>query len=163
MPRRKREQDVIILEQDGESGLKWLLVGGLLGAGLALLLAPASGEETREQLLQRARRLRHSAEDAFDELQERFDAFRDGDLDDDEGEDEDDREGGEDEAAEDLLGDGEEVEEEPTAVTRKRRRGKKQSRRTDVSEAREELERRVAAARSRRRSTASPDQQESEA
>ncbi|MDE2237287.1 MAG: YtxH domain-containing protein [Elusimicrobia bacterium] len=31
-------------------GLVWFLLGGAIGAGAALLLAPRSGKETREQL-----------------------------------------------------------------------------------------------------------------
>ncbi|MBI3753277.1 MAG: YtxH domain-containing protein [Deltaproteobacteria bacterium] len=43
------------------------LVGGLIGAGLALLYAPASGEETR-------RRLREQAAQKGDELKQRYEA-----------------------------------------------------------------------------------------
>ena len=42
------------------------LLAGLAGAGLALLLAPRSGRETREQLQQSADELKHKAGDNFD-------------------------------------------------------------------------------------------------
>jgi gas vesicle protein len=142
MRRKKRDPEIIILEQDGQSGFKWMLVGSLLGAALALLLAPATGEETRQELLRRGRKLKLSAEDAVDEIQERFDAFRSG-------EDED----LEDELDEDDDEDGTEEEEEPEEPVElsgsRRRRGRKTG--SDISEAREELERRLEAARSKRR------------
>ncbi len=54
-----------------DSGLRTfgagLLIGGLIGAGLALLLAPHSGEETRHMLKRRARRLADEARDRYDE------------------------------------------------------------------------------------------------
>lgn len=43
------------------------LLGGLIGAGLALLYAPASGEETR-------RRLKEQAEQKGNELKQRYEA-----------------------------------------------------------------------------------------
>jgi hypothetical protein len=49
-----------------------IAVGVLLGAGVALLFAPAAGEETRELLRERAR-------DAGDRVRDRFDDLR-GDL-----------------------------------------------------------------------------------
>ena len=45
-----------------------LLVGALVGAGAALLLAPQSGLETRTAIRRRARVARHRATDAWDEL-----------------------------------------------------------------------------------------------
>lgn len=46
------------------------LWGALLGAGAALLLAPRSGEETRRELRDGARRLREGAEGAMRQVQE---------------------------------------------------------------------------------------------
>jgi len=40
-----------------ESFLAGFFLGGLIGAGLALLFAPASGEETRAQISQKAQKL----------------------------------------------------------------------------------------------------------
>ena len=45
-----------------------LLVGALVGAGAALLLAPQSGLETRTAIRRRARFARHRASDAWSEL-----------------------------------------------------------------------------------------------
>jgi hypothetical protein len=47
-----------------------LLFGLALGAGLAILFAPRTGEETRELLGERARQLRGRAGDRFDDLRE---------------------------------------------------------------------------------------------
>ena len=45
-----------------------LLVGALVGAGAALLLAPQSGLETRSAIRRKARFARHRATDAWSEL-----------------------------------------------------------------------------------------------
>ena len=45
-----------------------LLVGALVGAGAALLLAPQSGQETRTAIRRRARFARHRAGDAWMQL-----------------------------------------------------------------------------------------------
>ena len=45
-----------------------VVLGIVVGAGAALLLAPNSGADVRRQLARRARRLRHSGEDAWDGL-----------------------------------------------------------------------------------------------
>jgi len=45
-----------------------LLVGALVGAGVALLLAPQSGSETRTLIRRKARFARHRAGDAFGDL-----------------------------------------------------------------------------------------------
>jgi gas vesicle protein len=42
-------------------------VGAMLGAGVALLLAPRSGKETREMLGKKARDLKDAAADAIDQ------------------------------------------------------------------------------------------------
>lgn len=54
------------------------VVGALTGAGLALLFAPASGEETREYLGQKAREGRARAREAVDQGRELYEAQRDG-------------------------------------------------------------------------------------
>jgi gas vesicle protein len=69
MVRRHNEQPVIVVEKSG-GGVGAFLAGATLGAVLALLFAPQSGEETRAQLRLRARRLRDAAEDRLDDLQE---------------------------------------------------------------------------------------------
>jgi gas vesicle protein len=51
----------VIIER-GEAGIGSFLVGAALGAGLALLLAPQSGEETRREIARRARRAQDAAQ-----------------------------------------------------------------------------------------------------
>src|SRR5512147_1855086 len=67
--RRQDEQPVVVVEKSG-GGIGAFLAGAALGAVLALLFAPQSGEETRAQLRLRARRLKDAAEDRLDDLQE---------------------------------------------------------------------------------------------
>jgi gas vesicle protein len=52
------------------------IVGTLTGATLALLFAPASGEETREYLGQRAREGRARAQDAIEQGRQAYDRQR---------------------------------------------------------------------------------------
>lgn len=59
MPRRPIDEDdeqVVIIEQESGSNLSAFLLGAALGAGLALLLAPQSGADTRRTLRTQARR-----------------------------------------------------------------------------------------------------------
>jgi gas vesicle protein len=69
---------VVIEKRSG--GLGTLFVGLAIGAGLALLFAPRSGAETRQQLRRRAERMRDAAENAVDEVtgtvQDTFEAAR---------------------------------------------------------------------------------------
>jgi hypothetical protein len=64
------ERRVVYVEQG--SSVKALLLGALIGAGLALLYAPQSGEETRRGLKRRLRKVRAMAEEKVDELGQRF-------------------------------------------------------------------------------------------
>lgn len=73
MSRRGEEREVIVVEREGGASLWWFLVGGALGAGLALLFAPQTGEKTRRQLGRRLVALRDSAGEAIEELKETFD------------------------------------------------------------------------------------------
>ena len=54
------------------------MLGALTGAAVALLFAPASGEETREYLGQKAREGRARARDALNEGREYYQQQRDG-------------------------------------------------------------------------------------
>jgi gas vesicle protein len=56
-----REPYVIVERR--ESGVGSFLIGIALGAGVALLLAPQSGEETRRGIARRARRAQDAAKD----------------------------------------------------------------------------------------------------
>jgi len=71
----------IVIEREG-SGLGTFILGALVGAGLALLLAPQSGEETQQEIRDRARRLKGAAEervkDAQRQLEQRLETARQG-------------------------------------------------------------------------------------
>ena len=69
MAQRVDDQPVVVIERSG-GGVGSFLVGLAFGAGLALLLAPQSGEDTREYLRGRAKRLRDDAEDRLEDLQD---------------------------------------------------------------------------------------------
>lgn len=134
MGRRDPERDVIVIERSGSS-FWWLLAGGAVGAGLALLWAPQSGEQTRRQLGRRLSRLKDSAEDAFDEFKAAIDPVTAEDPDE----------------AEAALPEGA-GEKSPLAGSRR-----------GGSPARRELERRLAAARARRhRALVDEDEDEDE-
>jgi len=121
MPRRTQGREVVYVERGGDSSARWLFWGAVLGAGLALLYAPRTGEETRRVLQRRLWKLRAVTEEKLDELSQQFGGSRDvlEGLDDDEDE---------------LL-----EEDEAPAL------------RASGPSAREELERRLAEARARRR------------
>jgi gas vesicle protein len=65
------------VEQDSEGGsgiagfAVGVMLGALLGAGLALLYAPDRGERTRRQLKRRIKQLRADAEEGLDRAGER--------------------------------------------------------------------------------------------
>lgn len=62
---------------DGGSVLLAFMLGAMTGAAVALLLAPASGEETREYLGQKAREGKLKARDAMDQGREYYRNQRD--------------------------------------------------------------------------------------
>lgn len=115
----------VVYVQRGDSSAKWLFWGAVLGAGLALLYAPRSGEETRRGLQRRLWKIRAMTEEKLDELAQQFGGSRESlrDLDEEEFDEED------------LF----EPREPPSPRVR--------------SSAREELERRLAEARARRRAS----------
>jgi gas vesicle protein len=145
MGRKRKAPDIIIIEQQSGSGLGWLVFGAAVGAGVALLLAPASGEETREKLGRRAKELQRSAGDAIDGLREKFDALTSAD-------------GEPDEEAEDPEEDAEDGDEEADSDEDGAAEASDGGHET-LSDARAELERRLAAARARRR-VREPDEEE---
>jgi gas vesicle protein len=53
------------------------LLGALVGAGAALLLAPASGDDTRDRLKQTGRRVRGAVRDTLDGARDQVDRARD--------------------------------------------------------------------------------------
>lgn len=149
MKKKSNDREIILLEPESSSGLKWLLIGAALGAGLALVLAPASGEETRRQLARRAHKIRKAAEDAIDELQGRFDALRGSG---DHAEEEESVEEGELEDHPERTDMGAGTAPPSAADTVAERPG-------SLSSARAELERRLAAARARRKEPALEDEE----
>ncbi len=68
-----REPSVVVVERS-DSGLGGFLFGLAFGAGLALLLAPNTGEETRRQLKNTGRRFRAAAAEKAEDLQEALSA-----------------------------------------------------------------------------------------
>jgi hypothetical protein len=122
---RQKNREVVYVER-GDSSAKWLFWGAVLGAGLALMYAPRSGEETRRVLQRRLWKLRAMTEEKFDELAQQF--------------------GGPKESLRDLDEEDLDDEElfEPREVPSVRGRPSGPS-------AREELERRLAEARARRK------------
>ena len=134
--RSRDDRDVIIVEPEGSSPVGWFVLGAAIGAGLALLFAPGSGEETRRKLGRQAKRLKGKAEDAFDDLTEGFDSFR--------------------ESVEDKVEDvktevGHAAHAVADAVRGEATPIATRPRRSSAASAREELERRLTEARARRR------------
>ena len=123
MRRKGRE---VVYVQRGDSSAKWLFWGAVLGAGLALMYAPRSGEETRRVVQRRLWKLRAMTEEKLDELAQQF--------------------GGSRESLRDL--DEEDFDEEELFESRDAPPPRV---RPAAPSAREELERRLAEARARRR------------
>ncbi|HEX6615486.1 MAG TPA: YtxH domain-containing protein [Gemmatimonadales bacterium] len=120
---RRSKREIVYVERGGDASAKWLFWGAVLGAGLALLYAPRTGEETRRVLQRRLWKLRAITEEKLDELSQQFGSGRE---------------------ALDELGDEDEDELEEADEVPLRPRASGPS-------AREELERRLAEARARRR------------
>ncbi len=80
-----RNQDdlpYILVERDSGGSFGSFCLGALVGAGLALLFAPQSGEETQEEIRVRAQKLRAAAEERMREaqltLEDRLENVREG-------------------------------------------------------------------------------------
>ncbi|HEX2451623.1 MAG TPA: YtxH domain-containing protein [Gemmatimonadales bacterium] len=125
MARIRPRSEVVYVERGGDPSAKWLFWGALLGAGLALLYAPRSGEETRRLVQRRLWKLRAMTEEKLDEFSQQLGGRRRGEF--SEPADEED----EDDLEPDTFGNG---------------LGRPAS-----ASARQDLERRLAEARSRRR------------
>jgi len=80
--REREEVPTIVIGREPSPGVGSFLVGALLGAGIALLLAPRTGKETQEELRTRALQLKDAAEervrDASRQLEARLDEAREG-------------------------------------------------------------------------------------
>jgi gas vesicle protein len=59
---------VIVERRDAGGGIGSFIIGLALGAGVALLLAPQSGEETRRAVARRARRAQEAAQDFVEDV-----------------------------------------------------------------------------------------------
>lgn len=70
--RDRDEVPYIVVEKEG-GGIGSFLVGALLGAGVALLFAPRSGEETQQEIKDRAIRFKGAAEERMRDLQAQLD------------------------------------------------------------------------------------------
>jgi gas vesicle protein len=70
MARSQDDESVVVVERGGSS-IGPFLAGLAIGAGLALLFAPQSGEETRAQIRRGARRARRAAGDLAESVQEK--------------------------------------------------------------------------------------------
>ena len=123
MARRKQGREVVYVERGGDASAKWLFWGAVLGAGLALLYAPRSGEETRRVLQRKLWKFRAMTEEKLDEIAQQFGKGK--------------------EALEDLTDEEDELDDMGDVPPLRPRS-------SGVS-AREELERRLAEARARRR------------
>ncbi len=72
----ERDEGAVVIERRGGgagSGVALFLLGAAVGAGLALLFAPQSGEETRAQLRRGARRVKRKVRDLADSGREMVD------------------------------------------------------------------------------------------
>lgn len=56
------EQHTVIIEKDGRREIGAFLLGALVGAGIALLLAPETGADTQKRLREQARKLKDLTE-----------------------------------------------------------------------------------------------------
>ena len=70
--RRKQGREIVYVERGGTPPPSGCSGAPLLGAGLALLYAPRSGEETRRVLQRKLWKLRAMTEEKFDELAQQF-------------------------------------------------------------------------------------------
>jgi gas vesicle protein len=72
MSRHEEDEDerYYVIEEKSGGGIGSFLLGAALGAGIALLLAPQSGEETRRDIKRKARQVSDAAKDAAGDLQE---------------------------------------------------------------------------------------------
>ncbi len=68
-----RDEPAVVIERRGadvSAGIAMFLLGAAIGAGVALLMAPQSGDETRAELRRGARRLKRKARDLADQSRE---------------------------------------------------------------------------------------------
>ena len=61
---------IVIVEKGNNAGMGAFVIGALLGAGAALLLAPKSGKETQDELKEQVRKWKGVAEERMKDAQE---------------------------------------------------------------------------------------------
>lgn len=70
------------VSRSGASGMSGFLLGAIVGAGVALLLAPATGADTRRRVGETAKKLGSAARDRIQEgkeqIRDRFESGREG-------------------------------------------------------------------------------------
>jgi gas vesicle protein len=66
----KDDAEYVLIEREGGSSFGSFLWGAALGAGLALLLAPRSGQQTRNEIRAGVQRIRDKAEDTVRGVQD---------------------------------------------------------------------------------------------
>ncbi len=126
MVRRTKDREVVYVERGGgDASAKWLFWGAVLGASLALLYAPRTGEETRRVMQRKLWKLRAMTEEKLDDIAQQFGSGK--------------------EALEDLADDDDDDGFDPAGEAPALRP------RASGGSAREELERRLAESRARRR------------
>lgn len=121
MARGTKGREIVYVERGGDASAKWLFWGAVLGAGLALLYAPRTGEETRRVLQRKLWKLRAMTEEKLDDIAQQFGSGK--------------------EALDDLADDDDDFDEA----------GETPALRPRGVSARDELERRLAESRARRR------------
>jgi gas vesicle protein len=112
-----RSDEAVVIERRSGSGIGLFLLGAAVGAGLALLFAPQSGEETRADIRRVARKAKRKARDLGESGRE---------------------------LAEDLLETGREAVEELADTGRSAFRSAKRTGRDAARDARAALEERLA-------------------
>ncbi|MEO5904650.1 MAG: YtxH domain-containing protein [Gemmatimonadaceae bacterium] len=66
----ERDEEPIVVIEKSEPGVGTFLAGLAIGAGIALLFAPRTGEETRREIERRARKVGTQAQDFVSEVTE---------------------------------------------------------------------------------------------
>jgi gas vesicle protein len=118
------DEPYVIVENREGSAIAPFLIGLALGAGIALLIAPQSGEETRREIADKVKRAKYAARDAVGELGDAIgDTF---------------------DQAREKVGDGLESAREAVDVRRRRVSTAFEAGRAAARQAREELEYRLA-------------------
>ena len=77
----EHRDEPVVIERRGGGGTGLFFLGMAIGAGLALLFAPQSGDETRDSVRRAARKLRRRAHDLSEDVSETIDDLRQTGLD----------------------------------------------------------------------------------